>query len=496
MLKQSHFLRKEPALLGENLTKEPALFFDSRGCTCYNNLAKRRNSMYRTCSTFLKEWLRGSRRKPLILRGARQVGKTWIVRHLAESEEMKLIEFNFEKNPSLASLFEPNDPHEIMRRISQRFSLTIDPLKTLLFLDEIQAKPQLIAKLRWFYEDMPELPVIAAGSLLEFVLEVDAISMPVGRVSFAYLEPLSFVEFLRAQQKDQLVELIQTYTWDKVIPEAIHDELMRLFKEYIIIGGLPAAVIEWIDGRSLQKVKEVHSDLLGSYRADFSKYNKRISADVLNDLIDSIPRFLGKKFVFSHVESDASLSKIKESLQLLSRARIAHKIRFTAANGLPLGAEVNEKYQKVILLDVGLCSALLNLKLGELEDIEELDMINKGGIAEQVVGQLLRTVGPCYVEPALHYWIRAERGADAEIDYIVQHGTRVIPVEVKAGSSGKLKSLHFFMKIKGLPVAVRFFSGSPHIHDVVINEAQGTTINYHLRSMPLYMVSELHRLLE
>lgn len=452
--------------------------------------------MYRTCSSFLKEWLQSSRRKPLILRGARQVGKTWIVRHLAESEGMKLIEFNFEKNPSFASLFEPNDPHEIMRRISQRFSLTIDPLKTLLFLDEIQAKPELIAKLRWFYEDMPELPVIAAGSLLEFVLGVNAISMPVGRVSFTYLEPLSFVEFLRAQQKDQLVDLIQAYTWDSEIPEVIHDELMRLFKEYIIIGGLPAAVIEWIDGRSLQKVKEAHSDLLGSYRADFSKYNKRISADVLNDVIESIPRSLGKKFIFSQVESDASPLKIKESLQLLNRARIAHKIRFTAANGVPLGAEVNEKYQKVILLDVGLCSALLDLKLAELDDIGELEMINKGGIAEQVVGQLLRTINPCYIEPALYYWIRAERGADAEIDYVVQHGNSVIPVEVKAGSSGKLKSLHLFMNLKKLPIAVRFFSGSPQIQDVVIKEAQGNTINYQLRSMPLYMVSELHRLLE
>lgn len=445
---------------------------------------------------YLKNWLADPSRKPLVLRGARQVGKTWLARHLAEAEQLQLIEFNFERDPHYADLFESNDPKVILKRIEQRLTIKIDPRKTLLFLDEIQAKPELIAKLRWFYEDIPELAIIAAGSLLEFVLGFAPISMPVGRISFGYVEPLSFIEFLQAQKKDALIELIQTYEWPQEIPSTIHDELMRLFKEYVYVGGLPAAVASWSETRSFEKIREVHSDLLGTYRADFSKYSARLSPEVLNDVIDSIPLSLGHKFVYSHVETDASLPKIKTSLNLLHRARVAHKVKCTAANGLPLGAEVNDRYLKVILLDVGLCSALLGLKLYELEDIHELTLINKGGIAEQAVGQILRTLNPFYAEPSLYYWMRAEKGSDAEVDYIIQHGRTIMPIEVKSGSSGTLRSLHYFMQLKKLKLAVRISSGQAHITDVRVKDSQGKEIEYELRSLPFYLMSEMHRLLD
>ncbi|MCE5318379.1 MAG: AAA family ATPase [Parachlamydia sp.] len=451
--------------------------------------------MQRTCMAFLKNWLVSSRRKPLVMRGARQVGKTWIVRHLAESEGMKLVEFNFEKTPAFAALFESNSPQEIIKRIEQRFSLKIDPKKTLLFLDEIQAKPELLAKLRWFYEDMPELPVVAAGSLLEFFLSTLPISMPVGRVSYVYLEPLSFIEFLEAQKKEQLIDLIKTYAWNDEINSVIHHELMRLFKEYIYVGGLPEAVSSWIQERSLDGIRDVHRDLLGSYRADFSKYIKKISSDTLNEVIDAIPLFLGKKFVYSHVDSTANSQKIKEALNLLCQARVGHKVKCTAANGVPLGAEINSKFLKAILLDVGLSSAVLDLKLSTLEDINELDMVNKGGIAEQAAGQLLRTIEPFNVEPALYYWVRNERGSDAEIDYVIQHTNRLVPIEVKAGNTGTLKSLHLFMKLKELSTAIRIYSGQPRIDEVRVKDNQGNDVSYQLRSIPFYLISEIHRLL-
>lgn len=428
------------------------------------------------------------------MRGARQVGKTWIVRHLAESEGMKLVEFNFEKTPALAALFESNSPQEIVKRIEQRFSLKIEPTKTILFLDEIQAKPELFAKLRWFYEDMPELPVVAAGSLLEFVLGNLPISMPVGRVSYVYLEPLSFIEFLEAQKKEQLIDLIKTYAWNDEINSVIHSELMRLFKEYIYVGGLPEAVSNWIQERSLDGIRDVHRDLLGSYRTDFSKYSEKLSSDTLNEVIDSIPLFLGKKFVYSHVYSTANSQKIKEALNLLCQARVGHKVKATAANGVPLGAEINSKFLKAILLDVGLSSAVLDLKLSTL-DIEELDLVNKGGIAEQAAGQLLRTIEPFNVEPALYYWVRNERGSDAEIDYIIQHTNRLVPIEVKAGNTGTLKSLHLFMKLKELSTAVRIYSGQPRIDEVKVKDNQGSDVSYQLRSIPFYLISEIHRLL-
>ncbi len=445
---------------------------------------------------FFKKWLVSSRRKPLVIRGARQVGKTWAVRHLAETAEMKLIEFNFEKTPALATLFESNSPQEIVKRIEQRFSLKIDPKKTILFLDEIQAKPELFAKLRWFYEDMPQLPVIAAGSLLEFVLGAHSMSMPVGRVSYVYLEPLSFIEFLEAQKKEQLVDLIKTFTWNDEINSAIHAELTRLFKEYVYVGGLPEAVANWANEQSLDAVRDVHRDLLGSYRADFSKYSNKISPETLNEVIDAIPLLLGEKFVYSHVDSTANGQKVKEALNLLCQARVGHKVKCTAANGVPLGAEINHKFLKAILLDVGLSSAILDLKLSTLEDIDELDMVNKGAIAEQVAGQLLRTIDPFNVEPALYCWIRNERGSDAELDYVIQHTNGLVPIEVKAGNTGTLKSLHMFMKLKELSTAVRIYSGLPRIDDVSVKDHLGCKISYQLRSIPFYLVSELHRLLD
>lgn len=451
--------------------------------------------MHRTSLEFLKNWLVSQRRKPLVFRGARQVGKTWLIRHLAKTTKKTLVEINFEKTPALAALFEANNPKEIVKRVEQRLSLKINPQTTILFLDEIQAKPELFAKLRWFYEDMPELAVVAAGSLLEFVVGMHSMSMPVGRVSYAYLEPLSFIEFLQAQKRDQLVEYIRTFTFKDTTNLEIHAELMRLVKEYIYVGGLPEAVANWVSERSIDSVRDVHRDLLASYRADFSKYSNKISPDILNEVIDAIPLFLGRKFVYSQVDSTSNSVKIKEALNLLCQARVSHKVKCTAANGVPLGAELNQKFLKGILLDVGLSSAILDLRLDALQDIEELDLINKGSIAEQVVGQLLRTIDPFNVEPSLYYWIRNEKGSDAEIDYIIQHTNQVVPIEVKAGNTGTLKSLHLFMKLKDLSQAVRIYSGVPRIDGVTVKDNDGTPISYQLKSLPFYLVSEIHRLL-
>lgn len=452
--------------------------------------------MHRTCMTFLKDWLQSSRRKPLVIRGARQVGKTWVVRNLAQITGRQLVEINFEKSPELAALFEPNDPRAIIRRIEEVLGVSIDPANTLLFLDEIQAKPELFAKLRWFYEDMPELPVVAAGSLLEFVLGTHLVRMPVGRISFMYLEPMSFIEFLQALKKDKLVERIQTYVWGDELSAVVHNELNRLFKEYVFIGGLPEAVLNWVQDKSLTKVKDVHRDLLGTYRRDFDKYPGSNLVNTLNEVIGAIPSFLGKKFVYSHIDSTSSQVKIKEALNELTLARIAHKVECSAANGVPLAAEINHKYLKVIFLDVGLCSAILKLQLSTLEDIAELDMINKGGIAEQVTGQLLRASEHCNDEPALYYWVRTERGSDAEMDYVIQHHHTVVPLEVKAGATGTLKSLHLFMRIKKLSVAVRVYSGLPSITMVNVKDNESNEVKYQLRSIPFYLISELQRLLD
>lgn len=452
--------------------------------------------MQRTALVYLKEWLELPDRKPLVIRGARQVGKTWLVRHFAKEVGKKLIEINLEKHPKLAASFASNEPAEILKRLRFDLEVSINPAECILFIDEIQAVPELFPKLRWFAEDMPELPVLTAGSLLEFMLGDHQFSMPVGRISYMHLEPLTFEEFLLAQQKPTLLEQIKEFTWNNEISPVTHDKLMSYVKEYTIVGGMPAAVHSWCTRQSLSEIGRIHSDILSTYRDDFGKYGSKIVSQRLDEVMTYAPRALGQKFVYSGVNPEIRIPVIKEALDLLCKAKICHRITASSANGVPLGAELLSQYIKVVLLDVGLASSDLGLSLTDLTSIEELDLINKGGIAEQLAGQLLRTIEPFYQEPALYYWLVPEKDSSAEIDYVIQHGTKVVPVEVKAGASGKLKSLHRFMHLKGLARAVRINSQSPLKSCVKLKDTQGIPVQYELISLPFYLVGQIHRLLQ
>ena len=262
----------------------------------YKSLHKGKR-MQRTCIKFLREWFASTERKPLVIRGARQVGKTWVVRHFSELMGKKLIEVNLEKFPKLASVFSTNEPKVIIEKLGTALNTTIIPSECILFIDEIQEKPEIFAKLRWFAEDMPELPVIAAGSLLEFVLGKHNMSMPVGRIGYLYLEPLSFEEFLAAHKNDLLIKYLKEYSWKEAIPDVIHERLMTLFKEYLIVGGMPAVVSSWITNRSFPDVAKNHHDILKTYRDDFSKYSRRILPERLEEIVTAVPQSLGRKFV-------------------------------------------------------------------------------------------------------------------------------------------------------------------------------------------------------
>ncbi len=442
--------------------------------------------MKRTITQFLTQWLGSSDRQPLVLRGARQVGKTWLVRHLAEQSGKRLIELNLEKRPEYAALFASNDVQQILLNLSTVAGHTIDAEASLLFLDEIQAAPDLFAKLRWFAEDLPTLPVIAAGSLLEFLLAEHSFSMPVGRISYAYLEPLSFEEFLLASNKEPLYHYLHKYNFEYDISPTIHEQLMTVFREYLLVGGMPAVVASWIKQRSLENVNRIQQNLLSSYRDDFAKYKGGIAMERLDEVMMSVPAMLGQKFVYSRVNRDVQSSSVKQALSLLEKARVCYRVQGCAANGVPLAAELHEKYFKEIFLDVGLCSAALGIGLQQLNSISEIILVNEGGIAEQVAGQLLRTIFPPYIQPALYCWNRDEPGSSAEVDYVIQHGNKVIPVEVKAGSTGSLKSLHLFMQAKKSSIAVRINSDYP-------SKMQQ---NYVLLSIPFYLAGQIHRLLD
>ena len=451
--------------------------------------------MERDHTSFLQDWLHSDGRKPLIIRGARQVGKTWLIRDLALREQRRLIEINFEKQPEFKSLFSSNNPNEILLNIAAAGEVKVDPSKSILFLDEIQAAPELLEKLRWFYEERPEMPVVAAGSLLEFALAKHSFSMPVGRISYMYLEPLSFEEFLDAMGHHELRTYVRDYDWKAAIPEAIHGQLMKLVKEYLLVGGMPATAACWAKERDVKAVHQIHVDLLATYRDDFSKYRGRLAIDRLDEVLRSVPCQLGKKFVYKNVNAEIGTAPLKQALDLLCQATVCNRVVSTSANGLPLGAESDEKFSKVIMLDCGLCSASLGLSLDQLQNISELSFINSGGMAEQFVGQQLRAIFPPYMPPATYYWLR-KKGTDAEVDYVVQHQTLVLPIEVKAGATGTLKSLHQFMKEKKASMAIRINSDVPRFGPVHVKDSVGTVIEYQLVSLPFYLLGQLHRLIQ
>jgi len=444
----------------------------------------------------LKNWLGSPSRKPAVLRGARQVGKTWIVRELAKQTGKQLIELNFEKQRSLAIHFESNNPSTILLNLESVLNQSIYPADSILFLDEIQAVPDLLAKLRWFYEDMPELAVITAGSLLEFVLENHTFSMPVGRIQYFFIEPLGFEEFLLAKNETHLLSGIEKVSIEKPLNTALHDKANQLFKEFVTVGGMPEAVSTWVNTSSLEVLAEVHNNLINTYQDDFTKYAGKLSITYLEEVLHAVPKLLTKKFVYSHVDPAARYENIKKALDLLLKSRLCHKVQSVNANGIPLGAEINSKIFKIILIDVGLVSTMLGLKLHQFSQIEDILVINKGALAEQVVGQLLRLLSPFYSEPTLYYWNRELVNSSAEIDYLIQDNQRLIPIEVKAGVEGKLRSLHQFMSEKPWKLAVRFYAGSVQRDAIKSKTTTGDQNDYELISLPFYLLGQLYRLLK
>ncbi len=451
--------------------------------------------MERKSQKTLKEWFEQHDRRPLIIRGARQVGKTWLVRTLAKAHGAGLVELNFERNPELKSFFRDNNPKVVLQGLEQFIGNAIDADRDVLFLDEIQAAPELLAKLRWFAEELPTLRVIAAGSLLDFALKEHSFSMPVGRIGYHYLEPMSFEEFLLALGEKQLNQALASLDLQQHLPSPIHEKLMQHFKVYRFVGGMPASVASFAKTRSYVSTSQIQHDLLATYRDDFHKYRTRISHDRLDTVMRAVPLLLGKAFKYRQVNPEIPSASLKRSLELLANARVCHLVRATAANGVPLAAEVRTSPFKAIFLDVGLVSAMLGLVLHRQTEAR-VPLANEGALAEQVVGQLLRTIEPSFREPSLHYWARQQHGSEAEVDYVIAHGGSVIPIEVKAGRTGTLRSLHSFMFRKKRPFAIRINGDQASKVKVDTKTNTGDQIQYQLLSIPFYLIEQLPRLIE
>ncbi len=432
--------------------------------------------MDRLIDYYLKEWQQQPNRKPIILRGARQVGKTNAVRRLSQAFDGDYVELNFELMPRLKEVFLKDlRPERIIRELSLLIEKPIVVGKTLLFLDEIQESPEAITSLRYFYEELPELHVIAAGSLLDF--SIDNVSVPVGRITFLYMHPMSFIEFLKAIGQKLLIEMILQQTTLEPISEPIHQKLLEHLAVYMAVGGMPEAIKRWVETGDIKECSRVHHALIDAYRQDFQKYSKKLQLKYVDLLFNKIPAQLGMAIKFSRFSEEYRKRELAPCLDLLNKANILYKVRHSSGNGVPLGAEADDDKYKLIFVDVALCQAILGVNLREWILQSEQEFINKGALAEAMIGQELLAYSDPHQQPHLYYWHRESPSSNAELDYLVQKEAQVIPVEVKSNLGGGVKSMQLFLKSHPeVPYGVRF-----SMHNYSIFER--------IHSYPLYAVA-------
>ena len=454
--------------------------------------------MRRIQESLLHTWLHKPGRKPLIIRGARQVGKSTLVKIFAQNERLRLVNINLEKYPELDKVFASMDSNYILNQLEALPA--VGPIKDdcILFLDEIQATPSAIAALRYLYEEKPQIPIIAAGSLIEFILANHKFSMPVGRVEFLHMGPMNFKEFVDALDEKQLSEALSTFNWQRPIGAVIHKRLTDLQRIYLFTGGMPEAVAAYAATLRLSDVTPIHHSIIETYRNDFPKYSRHQRVIKLHDVFHYAARNVGRKVKYSHIRKEEQSKLVKQDLELLVMAKVVTKVIHSHANGLPLGAEMDESVFKLLFLDIGLMNTICGLDAAKLDRLSETALINEGPIAEQFIGQQLLTILPTSTSPELYYWLREGRSSNAEIDYIFPYAGEIFPIEVKAGKSGALKSLHQYMSKKKATTAIRFDLREASIQKVNIKTSETNnmaTISYQLLSMPLYLISEFERLI-
>ena len=455
------------------------------------------NILKRTEIKYLREWSAQSPRKPVVIRGARQVGKSTLVREFARSARFTLVELNFERNPELREAFTFRDPARILSTLALLTGQTIAAGTSLLFLDEVQAAPEALAALRYFHEEMPELHVVAAGSLMEFALADARFSMPVGRVEYLHLGSMEFEDFLDATGHPELASHLREISLSDLnegaIPGPVHGKYLDLLQQYWVVGGLPEAVSAYARSRDFTRVSRIQQSIVATYRDDFDKYSHGSLKGRIQMVFDRLPGMVGRKFKYVQVSRDHRAAELADALRHLCMARVASKVHHTSANGIPLAAEADERRFKCLYMDVGLMCAALHLDVLDLGR-QDPTLVNGGAVAEQFIGQHLLYSGPRYETPVLYYWTREARNAAAEVDYLVAPARRVVPVEIKAGTTGSLRSVHQFLKEKRGDFALRFNADVPSL----LRDSKGLPdrrrIDYRLLSLPLYMVGQARRL--
>ena len=387
----------------------------------------------------LEAWRNDLYRKPLLIRGCRQVGKSWLIREFGKQFDT-FIEINFEKNKLIHPYFSADlNIETILEKLSLYTHKKIEAGKTLLFFDEIQACEGALQALRYFKEDKPDIHIIAAGSLLDFAL--NKLGIAVGRVQFMQLYPLSFAEYLTVSGREDFREFLFKQENDPVIAHS----LMEHLKNYLWLGGMPAVINAWISDRDIETCQKIQDDIISSYQIDFHKYARQHEIMPVVKVFETIPTLIGKKFVYSHVDPHARVDMIKNALKLLETAGIAICCYHTSAQSPPLGVMQNDKKFKVFYFDVGIAQRLLGLDSKQWL-INPLPLSNQGAIAEQFVAQEILAYANFHQQAKLYYWHREAKSSNAEVDFIVLKKGEIIPVEVKSAHQGGMKSLHLFLK--------------------------------------------------
>ena len=444
----------------------------------------------------LLAWKEDSMRKPLLLRGARQVGKSSAVRHFGKKFKY-FAEVNFEKNKAVKTFFQGDiDVHLIAQKISSYINVPIEEGKTLLFLDEIQECPEAIMALRFFKEDYPKLHVIAAGSLLEFTLQ-ELPTFGVGRIHSLFMYPMTFDEFLGANHEESLLSMRNKADSRHPLDEPFHEKLVEYFRTYLIVGGMPESVLAWINTHDFNRCRNIQEDIILTYEDDFGKYKKRVNPDLLRTTMRGICHQIGEKLTYKQISEDYQSSQIREAIRLLTLAGIVTPVVSTSGNGIPLDAEADERSMKVLFLDPGLLLAVLQLEGNLSQQLIELitagtpqELVNKGGLTEMVAGLEILRNKPCIQRQKMFYWEKKGKSV-AEIDYLEIHNMKITPIEVKSGTQGGMKSLWLFMREKKLTEAFRCSLENFGEFDYIDKEDNDAI--RHVTILPLYALFLLRR---
>lgn len=435
----------------------------------------------------LDKWKLADRRKPLIIRGARQTGKTAAVEMFSKSFS-NYIYLNLERDADKQLFEKGGDLEDIIPAIELAKKKALKEKNTLLFIDEVQNSQKALQMLRYFYEDYPDIHVIAAGSLLEAVMKREGFSFPVGRVSFLYLYPVTFDEFLSAIGEDRLLEHLKGVTFSSSPSPAVHEMAVKIFHRYLLAGGMPEVVAEYAVKRTLHPLAKIKEELIESFEEDISKYSTTAEAKYVKHVLRFAPNYVGERIKYENFADGGYKSReMKRAFDLLEYAMLVTRVHGSPETTPPIKGNFNVA-PKLLFLDSGLVVHKLGLTENEIQ-VKDLSNLFRGAITEQIAGQTF-----CSTElekrTTPYFWYRNAAGSTAETDYLFQHNGKLIPVEVKSGKSGRLRSLHQFMLASLNDVAVRLYSGELREEIVSLEKKR-----YRLLSVPLYLQWRLDDLL-